>query len=252
MTDKITYYAMTDEDSSRIRPRTVLRRIESSQGQTDEIFSRDFEWEPSPLLHSAEHGDVTNDFTEVSEAEAEQIVARIRADAVDELYGNETWVFRGRPGLRSQRCSKLSIASLSQSLPVRSSYIGAGKAALLAESSRTRCGDTPRISAASGSDTSSGSVGRAFAASSTSCRTASARTSGQSGMPALQASFSTCGAPLMTASAALVACTLTVASQAPVPADTTPSHPSSSFINSSAAASLTARFSALAGGRTST
>ena len=35
---------------------------------------------------SAEHGDITNEFTVISEAEAEQIVARIRADAGDELY----------------------------------------------------------------------------------------------------------------------------------------------------------------------
>ena len=81
MTDEITYYAMIDEDSSRDRPRTVLRRIESSQGQTDEIFSRDLEWEFSPLLHSAEHGDISHDFTEISAAEADQIVARIRANA---------------------------------------------------------------------------------------------------------------------------------------------------------------------------
>ena len=85
MTDKIAYYAMIDEDSSRDRPRTVLRRIESGNGQTDEIFSRDLEWESSPLLHRAEHGDITNDFTEISEAEADQIVARIRADAADEV-----------------------------------------------------------------------------------------------------------------------------------------------------------------------
>jgi hypothetical protein len=84
MTDKIAYYAMIDEDSSRDRPRTVLRRIESGQGRTDQVFSRDLEWEASPLLHRAEHGDITNDFTEITEAEAEQIVARIRA-AADEL-----------------------------------------------------------------------------------------------------------------------------------------------------------------------
>ena len=84
MTDKITYYAMIDEDSSRDRPRTVLRRVESNQGQTDEMFSRDLEWEFSPLLRSAEHGDITNDFTEISEAEADQIVARIRASAAEE------------------------------------------------------------------------------------------------------------------------------------------------------------------------
>jgi hypothetical protein len=84
MTDKITYYAMIDEDSSRNAPRTVLRRIESSQGDTDEIFSRDLTWEFSPLLYSAEHGDITNDFIEISEAEADQIVARIRASAAEE------------------------------------------------------------------------------------------------------------------------------------------------------------------------
>jgi hypothetical protein len=85
MTDKIAYYAMFDEDSSRDRPRTVLRRLESSQGKTDEVFSRDLRWEASPLLHRAEHGDITNDFTEITEAEAEQILARIRASAVDEM-----------------------------------------------------------------------------------------------------------------------------------------------------------------------
>jgi len=100
MTDKITYYAMTDDDSSRDRPRTVLRRIESSQGQTDELFSRDLKWERSPLLHSAEHGDITNEFAEISEAEAEQIVARIRADAEDELCGNELALLAGPRGPR--------------------------------------------------------------------------------------------------------------------------------------------------------
>jgi hypothetical protein len=84
MTDKITYYAMTDDDSSRSRPRTVLRRVESTHGQTDELFSRDLKWERSPLLHSAENGDITNEFTEISEAEAEQIVARIRVSAAEE------------------------------------------------------------------------------------------------------------------------------------------------------------------------
>jgi hypothetical protein len=83
MTNKIAYYAMIDEDSSRDRPRTVLRRIESSQGHTDEVFSRDLEWESSSLLHRAEHGDITNDFAQISEAEAERIVARIRAAADD-------------------------------------------------------------------------------------------------------------------------------------------------------------------------
>ena len=35
----------------------------------------------SLLLYSAENGDLTNDFAEISEDEANQIVARIRAEA---------------------------------------------------------------------------------------------------------------------------------------------------------------------------
>jgi hypothetical protein len=83
MTDKITYYAMIDEDTSRDKPRTVLRRVETDEGRIDEIFSRDLTWERSPLLHAAERGDTMFDFTEITEEDAEQIVDRIRAQADD-------------------------------------------------------------------------------------------------------------------------------------------------------------------------
>jgi hypothetical protein len=83
MTDKITYYAMIDEDTSREKPRTVLRRIESNGGQIDEIFSRDLTWERSPLLHAANRGDTMLDFIEITTDEADQIVGRIRAEASD-------------------------------------------------------------------------------------------------------------------------------------------------------------------------
>ncbi|MGD0706599.1 MAG: hypothetical protein ABSA02_42810 [Trebonia sp.] len=83
MTDKITYYAMIDEDTSRDRPRTVLRRVETDEGQIDELFSRDLTWERSPLLHAANRGDTMFDFTEITQEEADQIVARIRAQGSD-------------------------------------------------------------------------------------------------------------------------------------------------------------------------
>jgi len=35
----------------------------------------------APLLYAAENGDLTNDFAEITEDEANEIVARIRADA---------------------------------------------------------------------------------------------------------------------------------------------------------------------------
>jgi hypothetical protein len=81
MSNKITYYAIVDESSSRARPSGVLRRVESDAGEVDEVFSRNLAWEFSPLLYSAEGGDLTNDFAEITEAEANAIVDRIRAEA---------------------------------------------------------------------------------------------------------------------------------------------------------------------------
>jgi hypothetical protein len=59
----------------------VLRRVENDEGEVDEVFSRNLKWEFSPLLYAAENGDLTNDFVEITEGEANEIVARIRADA---------------------------------------------------------------------------------------------------------------------------------------------------------------------------
>jgi hypothetical protein len=78
MTEKITYYAMIDESTSRDNPRTVLRRVENDTGETDEMFSRDLTWEFSPLLYSAERGDTMLEFVPIDAAEAARIVARIR------------------------------------------------------------------------------------------------------------------------------------------------------------------------------
>jgi hypothetical protein len=82
MADKITYFAIIDESSSRTRPSGVLRRVENDEGEVDEIFSRSLAWEFSPLLYSAENGDLTNDFVEITDDAASEIVARIRAEAV--------------------------------------------------------------------------------------------------------------------------------------------------------------------------
>jgi hypothetical protein len=81
--DNITYYAIIDESSSREHPAGVLRRVESDEGEIDEVFSRNLEWEFSPLLYSAEHGDLANDFVVITEEEATQIVERIRANVGD-------------------------------------------------------------------------------------------------------------------------------------------------------------------------
>jgi hypothetical protein len=81
MAEKITYYAIIDEFSSRDHPAGVLRRVENDEGEIDEVFSRNLRWEFSPLLYSAERGDLANDFVPIGEEEASRIVERIRAVA---------------------------------------------------------------------------------------------------------------------------------------------------------------------------
>ena len=48
-------------------------------GRSDEAFTRNLRWEYSTSLISAERGDLDNKFIEITEGEANQIVARIRA-----------------------------------------------------------------------------------------------------------------------------------------------------------------------------
>jgi hypothetical protein len=79
MSKKTTYYAMVNEFSSRERPGGVIRRVEDNEGQEDEAFTRNLTWDATPLLYSAERGDLTNQFVEITEDEADRIVARIRA-----------------------------------------------------------------------------------------------------------------------------------------------------------------------------
>jgi hypothetical protein len=81
MPDKVTYYAVVDDLSSRERPAGVFRRTYfESGGRRDEAFTRNLVWERSASLVSAERGDLQNDFFEITENEANQIVARIRAE----------------------------------------------------------------------------------------------------------------------------------------------------------------------------
>ena len=81
MPDKTTNYAIVDDLSSRERPAGVLRRIYfESGGRRDEAFSQDLTWERTSLLVSSERGDLQYEFIEISEDEANQIVARIRAE----------------------------------------------------------------------------------------------------------------------------------------------------------------------------
>ena len=84
MTDKITYYAIVDETLVGSDRRAYFAVLRATKVQVDEVFSRNLRWEFSPLLYSAERGDLANDFVPIGEEEAERIVARIRGLAASE------------------------------------------------------------------------------------------------------------------------------------------------------------------------
>jgi hypothetical protein len=88
MPDKVTYYAVVNDLSNRERPAGVFRRTYTEDGgRHDEAFTRNLIWERSWLLVSTERGDLVNEFIEITEDEANQIVARIRATVTGASHG---------------------------------------------------------------------------------------------------------------------------------------------------------------------
>ena len=88
MSDEVTYYAVVNDLSSRERPAGVFRRTYTEDGgRSDEAFTRKLRWEYSSTLISAERGDLENEFIEITEAEAHQIVERIKATVTNPSNG---------------------------------------------------------------------------------------------------------------------------------------------------------------------
>jgi len=85
MPDEVTYYAVVNDLSSRDRPAGVFRRTYTDDGgRSDEAFTRNLRWEYSTSLISAERGDLANEYIEITEDEANQIVERIRTKVTGE------------------------------------------------------------------------------------------------------------------------------------------------------------------------
>jgi len=80
MADKIIYYAVVNDLSSRDRPAGLFRRTYTEAGGLrDEAFTRNLIWKNSSTLVSAERGDLENDFIEITEDEASQLMEQLRA-----------------------------------------------------------------------------------------------------------------------------------------------------------------------------
>ena len=79
MPDKVIYYAVVNDLSSRERPAGLFRRTYTEAGGLrDEAFTTGLVWKSSLSLISAERGDLMNDFFEITEDEANQLIEELR------------------------------------------------------------------------------------------------------------------------------------------------------------------------------
>ena len=91
MPDKITYYAVVDDEATVTHPHGLVRRLEfDGDGFTDETLRMDFSWTFTPAITEWKHGDLSYDLVEVSHAQASEIIE----------YFREKWGPFGQPATR--------------------------------------------------------------------------------------------------------------------------------------------------------
>ena len=80
------YFAILDNEATLADPAGLVRRQQYPDGGfIDEGLHRDMTWKRTPLIVEWERAEATDDLVEVSEAEAERIIERLR----------ERWSARG-------------------------------------------------------------------------------------------------------------------------------------------------------------
>lgn len=88
MPDKITFYAIIDNETTVDRPYGLLRRLEfDGNGFTDEGLRRDFSWSFSPIIVEWQRSDFDDELVEVSHEQASRIIE----------YFREKWGPYGQP-----------------------------------------------------------------------------------------------------------------------------------------------------------
>jgi hypothetical protein len=79
MPDKITYYAVVDDEATMEQPYGLVRRLQfEGNGFTDETLRRDFSWEFTPAIAEWKRGDLSYELVEVSHAQASKIIEYFR------------------------------------------------------------------------------------------------------------------------------------------------------------------------------
>ena len=80
MSNKVIYYAVVNGLSSLQQPVGLFRRTYTEDGgKCDEAYTVNLIWKRSGSLISAERGDLANEFVEITETEATQLMEQLRA-----------------------------------------------------------------------------------------------------------------------------------------------------------------------------
>jgi hypothetical protein len=75
---RITYYARVTRVHGTTDPAGLVRRIHTEPVPTDEALQRDLQWHPTEALYRYWLGHNDNDYVEITEEEADSIIARWR------------------------------------------------------------------------------------------------------------------------------------------------------------------------------
>jgi hypothetical protein len=75
---RVTYYALLAGDRTRENPSGIVRRTHTD-APVDESFRRDLTWQPTEYLRRYFLGHNDTDHVEISEDEADAVIARWRA-----------------------------------------------------------------------------------------------------------------------------------------------------------------------------
>lgn len=78
MAEKITYYALFYPRPVEENPSGIARRIEDEVGFHDEQLARFLAWERTSVIVEWEHASSVPDLEEISEAEANELIERLR------------------------------------------------------------------------------------------------------------------------------------------------------------------------------
>jgi hypothetical protein len=78
MAGEMTYFAIVGAGRTAQSPSGLARRRYAAAGPVDETLRRDLTWKPDSAIVQWEYGEVGADLIEISEADADRLVAMFR------------------------------------------------------------------------------------------------------------------------------------------------------------------------------